>query len=202
MPRSVAAFRTRPLASSRASWRRFTSSRSRRRPTWRDGAAAHPDGPRGLRRHHAPLLADRPRAPMDAAIAARGRADRAVQTAAHLQRPRGDRAGGAARARRRAAADAVCVRPHRRPANWSGCFRVGTATPGRFRCTTRAEGCCRRRRGSSSTSCRSGFGPRNSRGWSTAAETATEDDVITLHSSDASPVASGSRAPSSRSPTS
>ena len=53
----------------------------------------HPDDFAELRRHHAPLVADRPRAAVDAAPAPRRRPARAVPAAADLQRPRGDRAG-------------------------------------------------------------------------------------------------------------
>ena len=49
---------------------------------------------------------------VDAAIAACARAAGAVQTAAHLQRPRGDRPSGTAGPWRRAVADAVRLRAH------------------------------------------------------------------------------------------
>ena len=47
--------------------------------------AVQPFGSRGLRRHHATLFADRPRASLVAPLAARRRADRSVPTATHLQ---------------------------------------------------------------------------------------------------------------------
>src|SRR5205085_11439560 len=86
------------------------------------GAAAQPRRPRLVRRNHAPLFADRTGAPVAAAITTRGRADGTVRTAAHLERPRGHRAGGTARSGCGAGTDAVRVRPH--PVR-----RVGPAAP-------------------------------------------------------------------------
>ena len=115
--------------------------RRRRVPRLSGGAetAARPAGSGLLRRHHAPLCADRSGAPVDAAITARGRTDRALQAPAHLQRPggHGERRPGSGLAWR----CCRCPSPSASStaASWCACCRVGTAMPARFRCTTRAE---------------------------------------------------------------
>ena len=183
MPRSAAASRSLP-ASSRASWRRCTSSPWRRRPTWPAGRCR---APRDLAASTASCAAPRRPAayvPGPCARAAR-RSRRSSAGRAHPQRPRGHRAGGAARARRRPPADAVRRSP---PSPRASCFRLlpgWYSDAGLFRCTTRAAGCCRPRPGSSSTSSSSAFDRRISRGWSMAARLARSLGFSRLHAAEA-----------------
>ena len=107
----------------------------------------------------------------------RGRCDRGAWPSRPCRASRGSSSATPRRWRRRHGSGSAsrccrCRSPSRRSAaaNWSGCCRAGTATPGRFRCTTRAEECCRRRRGSLSTSSWSAFDRPDSLGWSMGAD--------------------------------